>query len=101
MSRPDLFLGHKVGVVLSGGNIDTRVMVSVLQRHLTSTGRMVRIRVELPDNPGALARLTAIIAEQGGNIYELRHERFAATSRAKESAVSVDIELKALQIWNH
>ncbi|EOV5264465.1 threonine ammonia-lyase, partial [Acinetobacter baumannii] len=68
MSRPDLFLGHKVGVVLSGGNIDTRVMVSVLQRHLTRTGRMVRIRVELPDNPGALARLTAIIAEQGGNI---------------------------------
>ncbi|HBN5965233.1 TPA: threonine ammonia-lyase [Acinetobacter baumannii] len=95
MSRPDLFLGHKVGVVLSGGNIDTRVMVSVLQRHLTRTGRMVRIRVELPDNPGALARLTAIIAEQGGNIYELRHERFAATSRAKESAVSVDIELKS------
>ncbi|EXX47440.1 threonine ammonia-lyase [Acinetobacter baumannii 25681_2] len=91
----DLFLGHKVGVVLSGGNIDTRVMVSVLQRHLTRTGRMVRIRVELPDNPGALARLTAIIAEQGGNIYELRHERFAATSRAKESAVSVDIELKS------
>ncbi|AJB47210.1 threonine ammonia-lyase [Acinetobacter nosocomialis] len=95
MSRPDLFLGHKVGVVLSGGNIDTRVMVSVLQRHLTRTGRMVRIRVELPDNPGALARLTAIIAEQGGNIYELRHERFAATSRAKESAVSVDVELKS------
>ncbi|ETR93639.1 threonine ammonia-lyase [Acinetobacter lactucae] len=95
MSRPDLFLGHKLGVVLSGGNIDTRVMVSVLQRHLTRTGRMVRIRVELPDNPGALARLTAIIAEQGGNIYELRHERFAATSRAKESAVSVDVELKS------
>ncbi|WP_151819254.1 threonine ammonia-lyase [Acinetobacter seifertii] len=95
MSRPDLFLGHKVGVVLSGGNIDTRVMVSVLQRHLTRTGRMVRIRVELPDNPGALARLTAIIAEQGGNIYELRHERFAATSRAKESAVCVDVELKS------
>lgn len=38
-------------MVLSGGNIDTRVMVSVLQRHLTRTGRMVRIRVELPDNP--------------------------------------------------
>ncbi|TCM67719.1 threonine dehydratase [Acinetobacter calcoaceticus] len=94
MSKPELFLGHKVGVVLSGGNIDTRVMISVLQRHLTRSGRLVRIRVDLSDHPGALARLTAIIAEQGGNIYELRHERFAATSRAKNSAVSIDIELK-------
>lgn len=95
MARPDLFLGHEVGVVLSGGNIDTRVMISVLQRHLTRSGRMVRIRVDLSDHPGAMARLTAIIAEQGGNIYELRHERFAASSRAKNSAVSIDIELKS------
>ncbi|AOA58972.1 threonine ammonia-lyase [Acinetobacter larvae] len=95
MARPELFLGHQVGVVLSGGNIDTRVMVSVLQRHLTRSGRLIRLRVDLSDHPGALARLTAIIAEQGGNIYELRHERFAANSRAKDSAVSVDIELKS------
>lgn len=95
MAHPHLFKGHKVGTVLSGGNIDTRVMVAVLQRHLTRTGRMVRIRVELPDNPGSLARMTAIIAEHAGNIYELRHERFAAASRAKESAVSIDIELRS------
>lgn len=94
MARPELFLGYQVGVVLTGGNIDTRVMVSILQRHLTRSGRLVRIRVDLSDHPGALARLTAIIAEQGGNIYELRHERFAASSRAKNSAVSIDIELK-------
>ncbi|MFU8926334.1 MULTISPECIES: threonine ammonia-lyase [Acinetobacter] len=95
MAYPQYFTGRQVGVILSGGNIDTRVMIAVLQRHLTRTGRIVRIRVELPDNPGALARLTAIIAEYNGNIYELRHERFAAASRAKESAVSVDIELKS------
>lgn len=95
MSYPELFKDKNVGVVLSGGNIDTRVMISVLQRHLTRVGRMVRIRVDLSDHPGALARLTTIIAEQGGNIYELRHERFAATSRAKNSAVSIDVELKA------
>ncbi|MDQ8951844.1 threonine ammonia-lyase [Acinetobacter rudis] len=94
MSDPKRFTDKNVGIVLSGGNIDTRVMISVLQRHLTRIGRMVRIRVDLSDHPGALARLTAIIAEQGGNIYELRHERFAATSRAKNSAVSIDIELK-------
>lgn len=95
MAYPELFHGCRVGTVLSGGNIDTRVMVAVLQRHLTRTGRMVRIRVELPDNPGALAQVTTIIAEHAGNIYELRHERFAAASRAKESAVSVDIELRS------
>lgn len=94
MAYPEMFKDKKVGIVLTGGNIDTRVMISVLQRHLTRIGRMVRIRVDLSDHPGALARLTAIIAEQGGNIYELRHERFAATSRAKNSAVSVDVELK-------
>jgi threonine dehydratase len=94
LARPDLFAGRKVGVVLSGGNIDTRVLVSVLQRHLTRTGRMVRIRADLPDRPGSLAQLTAIIADNGGNIYELRHERFAAASLAKESVVTVDVELR-------
>ncbi len=94
LARPDLFAGRKVGVILSGGNIDTRVLVSVLQRHLTRTGRMVRIRAELPDRPGSLAQLTAIIADNGGNIYELRHERFAAASLAKESAVTIDVELR-------
>ncbi len=94
ISRPELFAGRKVGVVLSGGNIDTRVLVAVLQRHLTRIGRMVRIRAELPDNPGSLARLTAIVAARGGNIYELRHERFSAASRAKESGVAIDVELR-------
>ncbi|WP_334173907.1 threonine ammonia-lyase [Pseudoxanthobacter sp.] len=94
MSRPALFAGRRVGVVLSGGNIDTRVLVAVLQRHLTRIGRMVRIRAELPDNPGSLARLTAIVAGRGGNIYELRHERFSAASRAKESGVAIDVELR-------
>lgn len=94
LARPELFAGRRVGVVLSGGNIDTRVLVAVLQRHLTRTGRMVRIRAELPDHPGALARLTAAVAAEGANIYELRHERLAATSRAKESSVSLDVELR-------
>lgn len=94
LARPELFAGRKVGIILSGGNIDTRVLVSVLQRHLTRTGRMVRIRAELPDRPGSLAHLTAIIADNGGNIYELRHERFAAASLAKESAVTIDVELR-------
>lgn len=94
LERPALFAGRKVGVILSGGNIDTRVLVAVLQRHLTRAGRMVRIRAELPDNPGALARLTTVVAAAGGNIYELRHERLAATSRAKESSVTLDVELR-------
>nr|WP_246547116.1 threonine ammonia-lyase [Ancylobacter defluvii] len=94
LARPELFRDRKVGVILSGGNIDTRVLVAVLQRHLTRAGRMVRIRAELPDHPGALARLTAVVAAEGGNIYELRHERLAAASRAKESSVSLDVELR-------
>jgi threonine dehydratase len=70
------FAGRRVGLVVSGGNIDSRILASVLMRGLVRAGRLVRLRVEVSDQPGSLARVTALIGEFGGNIVEVKHERW-------------------------
>jgi threonine dehydratase len=69
------FRGRKVGVVLSGGNIDLIVLSSIIQRGLVRSGRLARIRVEVPDVPGALAQVARILGEAEANIVEIHHER--------------------------
>lgn len=75
LARPDLFRGRRVCLVISGGNIDARVVSTILLRGLYRSGRMVRLRVETSDRPGVLARIAGIIAEAGGNIVEVYHHR--------------------------
>jgi threonine dehydratase len=70
------FAGRRVGIVVSGGNIDSRLLASVLMRGLVRDGKMARLRVEVSDLPGSLARITAAIARLGGNIIEVEHERW-------------------------
>jgi threonine dehydratase len=70
------FAGKRVGLVLSGGNIDSRLLASVLMRGLVRSGRLVRVRIEVSDLPGSLARVTGLIGEHGGNIIEVDHERW-------------------------
>jgi threonine dehydratase len=72
----DQFAGKRVGLVISGGNIDSRLLASVLMRGLVRSGRLVRIRIEATDLPGSLARVTGLIGEHGGNIIEVDHERW-------------------------
>jgi threonine dehydratase len=62
--------------VLSGGNIDSRLLAQGLMRGLVRDGKMVRLRVEVSDLPGSLARVTAAIARLGGNVIEVEHERW-------------------------
>jgi len=64
-----------VGLILSGGNIDLLPLSSVMQRGLVHSGRLVRLRVEARDAPGALARAALTISETGGNIIETYHRR--------------------------
>lgn len=70
------FKGRRVGVILSGANIDSRVLASVLMRGLVRSGRLVRIRVRVGDVPGSLAHVTQLIGDLGGNIVEVDHERW-------------------------
>jgi threonine dehydratase len=67
--------GKKVGIILSGGNIDMPVLSSIIQRGLVRSQRLVRLVVELRDIPGSLAEVTRLIAEAGGNIVQIEHHR--------------------------
>ena len=87
------FRGKKVGLILSGGNIDLLPLSSVIQRGLVRTGRLVRIRVEVPDVPGGLADMTRVIGDAGGGIVDVAHQR-AFTSLSLESA-EVDLAIQA------
>ncbi|MCB2026822.1 MAG: ACT domain-containing protein, partial [Ottowia sp.] len=86
---PERFRGQKVGLVLSGGNIDPQLLAQIIGRGLVRSGRLVRVAVSARDVPGTLARITAIVAEAGANIDEVHHQR-AFTLLA---AQSVEIEM--------
>jgi threonine dehydratase len=75
LCEPERFRGRRVGLVVSGGNIDPRQVASILTRGLLRDGRIARLRVEITDVPGMLARVTAAIAEAGGNVIEVYHQR--------------------------
>ena len=93
---PERFAGKKVGLVLCGGNIDPLLLASIIERGMARSGRLARIKVSARDTPGALARITATVAEAGANIEEVHHQR-AFTLLA---AQNVEIEL-VLQTRGH
>jgi threonine dehydratase len=69
------FAGKKVGLVLSGGNIDPLLLAAIIERGMVRSGRLARIRVSARDVPGVLARITATVADAGANIEEVHHQR--------------------------
>ena len=68
LSNPDIFRGMKTALILSGANIDSRILASVLMRRLVSKGRIVRFLVEIDDSPGTLSDVSEAIGEFGGNL---------------------------------
>jgi threonine dehydratase len=89
LKHPGRFAGRRVGLVLSGGNIDPLLLASIIERGMVRAGRLARIAVNARDVPGNLARITALVAEAGANIGEVHHQR-AFTLLA---AQNVEIEL--------
>lgn len=92
MSDPARFVGRKVGLIVSGGNIDTRTLANVLMRGLVRDGRLIDLVVEISDKPGALAELACIIAELRGNIVEVQHQRLFSALSANMTEVELVIE---------
>jgi threonine dehydratase len=88
----DRFVGQRVGLVLSGGNIDPITIARVIERGLVRTGRLVRVRVVLPDRPSSLADMVAVVARAEANIVEVWHQR-TFTRLALESA-EIDLMLE-------
>ena len=92
LANPSRFRGRKVGIVISGGNIDARLLASIMMRGLVREGCLVRLRSELPDLPGILSRVSGIIGAQGGNIVEVHHQRLFHDTSVKRAELDVVIE---------
>ena len=97
LAHPSRFYGRKVGVVLCGGNIDTRLLASVLTRALVRDNRLARIRIIGDDRPGLLALVSTIIGDQGANIMEVAHNRIALDVPAKGAEFDILIETRDSQ----
>ena len=92
MENKDRFKGKTVGLMVSGGNIDSRLLSSVLMRGLVREGRLVRLRVEISDIPGALSKVSGMIGDSGGNIVEVFHQRLFYDIPVKQTEIDVVIE---------
>ncbi|NBC36818.1 threonine ammonia-lyase [Novosphingobium sp. FSY-8] len=93
LSHPHLFAGRKVGIVLSGGNIDQRLLANVLLRDLARSGRLARLRLTLQDRPGALFKVVEEFNQHQVNIIEVYHQRIFTHLPAK--GLTADIECEA------
>jgi threonine dehydratase len=94
LAFPQRFAGKRVGVPICGGNIDSRMLSAVLMRGLVRDGRLVRMRVAMPDVSGNLARVAALIGEAGGNIVEVQHQRVFGTASVRTPEVEFVVETR-------
>ncbi len=92
LKEPGRYRGRRVGLVLCGGNIDPLVLAEIVERGMVRGGRLARVRVQVRDLPGSLARVTALLAAQNANIEQVHHQR-AFTQLAVQDA-EVDFVLK-------
>jgi threonine dehydratase len=97
LAGPERFRGRKVGLVLCGGNIDTRLLASVLTRELAREGRLSELRIDLVDRPGQLARVATILGDVGANIVEVSHQRTFSDLPAKGTLLEVVIKTRDRQ----
>jgi threonine dehydratase len=88
------FAGQRVGVVVSGGNVDMRLLSSIVLRGLVREGRLARLRVAITDQPGVLAKVAQLIGEGGGNIVEVHHGRAFSRVSAKSAELEVIVETR-------
>jgi threonine dehydratase len=94
LADPDRFKGRTLGLVLSGGNIDTRLLSGVLTRQLAREGRLSRLRFDIVDRPGQLAAVVNVLSNAGANIVEVSHQRIFTDLPAKAVVLEVVIETR-------
>jgi threonine dehydratase len=88
------FRGKRVGVAITGGNIDARILSNVLLRNLLRDGRLLRLHLQIPDRPGVLADIAGKIGNSGGNIIEVSHQRLFAASSVQAAELEVMVEAR-------
>jgi threonine dehydratase len=94
LAEPDRYRGRRVGLILSGGNIDTRLLAGVLTRELVREHRIMSLRVSSDDRPGMLATITRVIGDCGGNIIDVAHNRLMLDLPAKTTAFDIMVETR-------
>jgi threonine dehydratase len=94
LANPGLFQGSKTGIIMSGGNIDMRLLSNVILRELTREGRIMTLEVAIADRPGALAQVAALVGAAGGNILEVSHNRMMMGISAKSATLVLVIEAR-------
>ncbi|TBW39734.1 threonine ammonia-lyase [Siculibacillus lacustris] len=94
MTAPERFRGRKVGLVLCGGNIDPRILSSIMVRELAREEKIVAIRLIIPDRPGVLGEITTVLGRMGGNILEVEHRRTVLKVPAKGASLDVVFETR-------
>jgi threonine dehydratase len=94
LANPERFKGRALGLVLSGGNIDTRLLSGVLTRQLAREGRLSRLSFDIVDRPGQLGTVVAVLSKAGANIVEVAHQRIFTDLPAKAVLLEVVIETR-------
>ncbi len=92
LTRPERFVGRKVGLILCGGNIDPRILASVMVRELERENRIVSFRLTIPDRPGVLGVIATRLGQLGANILEVDHRRLFLDVPAKGARLDVTVE---------
>ena len=92
--EPERFRGRKVGLVVSGGNIDPRILASIMVRELEREDRIVSFRFTITDRPGLLGQIATTLGRLGANILEVSHKRLFLDVPAKGARVDVTVETR-------
>jgi threonine dehydratase len=92
MAFPHHFEDRKVGIVICGGNVDARILSSLLLRGLVRQGKLVRLKIDINDAPGVLGQISQIIGQAGGNIFEMSHQRLFNHITVKMAEVDAVVE---------
>jgi threonine dehydratase len=94
LANRERFAGRRVATVICGGNIDSRILANVLLRGMLRDGRLLRLRLEIPDRPGVLADIATRIAARGGNVIEVTHQRLFAAPSVQTAELEVMVEAR-------
>jgi threonine dehydratase len=94
LARPDRFRGKKVGLILCGGNIDPRILASIMVRELEREHHIVSFRLTIPDRPGVLGSIATMLGELSANILEVDHKRLFLDVPAKGARLDVTVETR-------
>jgi threonine dehydratase len=94
LSEPGRFRGRKVGLILCGGNIDPRIIASIMVRELERESRIVSFRLTIADRPGVLGPIATLLGELGANILEVEHRRLFLDVPAKGAKVDITVETR-------